>query len=215
MTRPSARLAGVLALATALALTGSVLLFDGGPDRSHGAIVLEWFTEHAVRAKSAALLGMAAMALLAAFAIVFREALWALVVDEAWTTLVVLQASVVFGVIAMISAGAIWSLADQATAGTADAAVAASMWSLSYTLFRFATWGLVIPMAFATPALYRHSTVGQSTAVAAVLAGTALVLPVARPIGLLGVAAWLALTGIALLLPLPVHRSALVPAAHG
>ncbi len=212
-TRVDLRTAGRVALATAVLLALSLVLFGGGPPSTHPQAVLPWFTEHAVQIRVSAALGLVAMAGLVAFAIAFREAMWVFVADRTWTTLVVLQSAAVLGTVAVVAAGIAWSLADQASAGAIGAELAGAQWALGRVLFRVASWGLAVPLAMASIALYRQSSVGQAASLGSAIVVLALVFPGAGAVGIYAFCGWLALVGVALVLS-PKLEQPLVPVPH-
>ena len=212
-TRVDLRTAGRVAFLTAGLLTTSLVLFAGGPPSTHPQAVLPWFTEHAGAVKLSAALGLIAMVGLVAFAIAFREAMWVFVADRTWTTLVVLQSAAVLGTVALVAAGIVWSLADQASAGAVTPELAGSLWALGRILFRVSTWGLAVPLAMASFALYQHSSMGQVAGVASALVILALFFPGAGAVGVYAFCGWLAVVGVALVLS-PKAEQPLVPVAH-
>jgi hypothetical protein len=195
------RLAGLVALVTAVLMIASLVLFSGGPPSPHPNAVLAWYGANAVAVKGAALMWMLAMLGLVAFAVRFREAMWATVADRPWVTVVFLHGAVVFATVAVVSAAVAWALAEQARGGRLSADLAGSMWALERTLLRFATWGFTVPLLAVGLALYRHSLLGQLCTLAGLLVAVTLVVPLTWGAALYAFPVWLAMTGVALLVP--------------
>jgi hypothetical protein len=212
-TRMQLRVAGVLALLTAAFLGGALVAAGGGPPSTHPNGILSWHAGNATQVQLGAVLWLLAMLGLVAFAVAFREAMWASVADRSWATVLFLQGASVFATIAVVSAAMAWSLAHQAGAGTIEADLAATVWSLEQALLRFATWGFTVPLGVVALALFRHSVLGQVCAVAAAVIAAALLVPLTWSAALYAFPAWLLLAAITLLLPWsPAHAS--VPASE-
>lgn len=207
------RVAGVAALLTGGLLAASLALFQGGPPSSHPNAVLAWNAANATVVKISAVTWLLAMLGLVGFAIGFREAMWATVLDRSWMTVLFVQGAGIFATVAVVSAAVGWALADQAGAGVIDADLAGTVWSLETALLRFATWGLTAPLIVVGAALARHSTLGQICAVAAVLVAAALLVPLTWGVGLFAFAAWLGLAGVTLLVPRPIRVDEPAPVA--
>lgn len=201
VTRRDLGMAGLAAILTAGLVTASLVLFGGGPPSPHPNAVLDWYADHALRVQVSALLWLLGMLMLVAFAIGFREAMWATVADRSWITVLFVQGAGVFATVAVVSSAVAWALASQAAAGNIGAELATTVWGVERTMLRFATWGLTAPMLVVSLALYRHSTLGQLCALAAVLVSVGLLVPLTWAPALYAFAAWLALTGATLLVP--------------
>lgn len=203
VTGSDLRMAGVAALLTGGLLAASLVLFQGGPPSSHPNAVLAWNAANAGMIKTSAVTWLLAMLCLVGFAIGFREAMWATVLDRSWMTVLFVQGAGIFATVAVVSAAVGWALADQAAAGVIDADLAGMVWSLETALLRFAAWGLTAPLIVVGVALGRHSTLGQISAVAAVVVAAALLVPLTWGVGLYAFAGWLGLAGVTLLVPRP------------
>lgn len=201
VTRGSIRGAGVLALGTAALLAGSQVLFQGGPPSSNASSLVRWFTAHSTTVPAAAVLWLLAMLGLGIFAVAFREAMWATVLDHPWVTPLFVQGSAVCGTLAVVATAGTWALTTQASAGTIDPVQALTVWEVADALLRFATWGLAPPLVVAAIALWRHSALGHLAAIAGLLLAAALLAPMDRTLVLFGFSAWLGLVGAALLIP--------------
>lgn len=213
VTRSDLRTAGVAALLTGGLLAVSLAMFQGGPPSSHPNAVLAWNAENAPMLKASAVTWLLAMLGLVGFAIGFREAMWATVLDRSWMTVLFVQGAGIFATVAVVSAAVGWALADQAAAGTIDAELAGMVWSVELALLRFASWGLTAPLIVVGAALAHHSTLGQISAVAAVLVAAALLVPLTWGVGLYAFAAWLGLAGVTLLVPRPARTREPAPVA--
>lgn len=205
VTRTEQRLAGVAAIVTAVALATGLVLFGGGPTTDHGGVVRAWFADNATSVRTTALVWLAATVALLVFAIAMREAVWAIVIDRDWAALLFVQGAVGFAAVAAVAAAVLWSLADQAAAGSISAEVAGSLWAVARTLLRFATWGLTVPLIVVGLVLYRYSTLGQFGAVTSVMVAIGLLVPVTWAPSLYAFAAWLVLAGVTFVRPF--HRT--------
>lgn len=208
VTRAHSRSAGILALITAALLTASLVLFQGGPPTSNPPGLLNWFAAESTSIQAAAILWLLAMLALVAFAVGFREAMWATMFDRSWITVLFIQGAAVFATVAVVATAVGWALATQAAAGTIDVELASAVWAVARTLLLFATWGLVAPLLVVSMALWRHSTLGRVGALAAVLVAGALLVPITWAGGLFAFAAWMAFVGATLLVPGSAHVSA-------
>ena len=195
------RMAGVAALITAVMLTVSLALFQGGPPAQNSQAVLDWFTANATLIRVSDITWLLAMLSLVVFAITFRDAMWTTVWDRSWTTVLFIEGAGVFATVAVVSAAIGWALAGRAAAGSIVADTAGVIWAIEQTLIRFATWGLTVPLAVVGLAMYRHSVLGKVTALLAIAIAVTLILPFTWSAGLYALCGWLALAGITLLLP--------------
>lgn len=203
VTRAHSRSAGILALVTAALLTGSLVLFQGGPPSANPAGLLNWFAAESISVQAAAILWLLAMLTLVAFAVGFREAMWATMFDRSWITVLFIQGAAVFATVAVVATAIGWALAAQADAGTIAPDLASSVWEVASTLLLFATWGLTPPLLIVSLALWRHSTMGRVGALSSLLVAAALLVPWTWSVGLFGFAAWIAFVGATLLVPMP------------
>lgn len=204
-TRSHTRAAGIVAMITAAFLTASLVLFQGGPPSSHPNGVLNWFGAESTSVQAAAILWLLAMLGLIAFAVGFREAMWATMFDRSWVTVLFIQGAGVFAMVAVVATAVAWALAGQASAGTIEAPLASTIWAVARTLLHFATWGLTAPLLVVSLALYRHSTLGQVAAFSSVLIAAALLVPFTWTVGLFSFAGWMGLVGLLLVLPTDEH----------
>lgn len=196
VTRTEQRLAGLAAMVTAVALTTGLLVFDGGPPTTHDAAVRTWFAEHATTTRLSALIWLAAAISLVVFAVAVREAIWARVIDRNWAAMLFVQGAVGFAAVSVVSAAILWALADQAAAGAITSEVAGTVWAIDLVLWRFATWGLTVPLIVVGLVLHRYSTLGQFGAVTSVMVAAALLVPVTWAPALHAFSAWLVLAGV-------------------
>lgn len=203
VTRSDLRTAGIAAVLTGGLLATSLVLFQGGPPSPHPNAVLAWHADNAVALRFSAVAWLLAMLGLVGFAIGFREAMWATVLDRSWMTVLFVQGAGIFATVAVVSAAVGWALAGQSAAGSLDAEMASMVWAVELALLRFASWGLTAPLIIVGAALARHSTLGQVSAVAAVLVAAALLVPLTWGVALYAFAAWLGLAGVTLLVPRP------------
>lgn len=201
VTRAHSRSAGILALLTGGLLTASLVLFQGGPPASNPAGLVNWFAAESTLVQASALLWLLAMLSLVAFAVGFREAMWATMFDRSWITVLFIQGAAVFATVAVVATSITWALAAQASAGTIDAQLASAVWGVARTLLLFATWGLVAPLLVVSLALWRHSTMGRVAALSAVVVAAALLVPVTWAGALFAFAAWTGFVGATLLVP--------------
>lgn len=201
VTRSDLRMAGIAAVATSGLLILSLVLFQGGPPSGHPNGVLAWYGREAPLIRLSAVTWLLSMLGLVVFAVGFREAMWATVLDRSWVTVLFVQGAGVFATLAVVAAAIGWALADQAAAGTISAELAGTVWGVERTLLRFASWGLTVPMVVIGLALYRHSALGQICSLAAVIVAGALLMPFSWGVGLYAFAGWLLLAGITLLVP--------------
>jgi hypothetical protein len=206
VTRTEQRLAGIAAIATAVLLTASLVLFKGGPPVSHGGGVRSWYEANAVNVRLSAALWILAMIALVAFAVGLREAMWATMADRGWTVTLFIQGAVVFATVAVVSAAIAWALADQAQAGAISADLAGTVWAVEKTLLRFATWGLTAPLVVVSLILHRHSTMGEIGAVAGLVVAVGLLVPLTWSPAMYAFCAWLAFAGITMTRPVK-HES--------
>ena len=195
------RMAGVAALLTAVLLTVSLALFQGGPPAANAQAVLDWFSANATLVRASDITWLLSMLSLVVFAITFRDAMWTTVWDRSWTTVLFIEGAGVFATVAVVSSAIGWALAGRAAAGSIVADTAGVIWAIEQTLIRFATWGLTVPLAVVGLAMYRHSILGKVTAFLAIGIAVALVLPFTWSAGLYALCGWLALAGVTLLLP--------------
>lgn len=206
VTRRSARGAGVLALVTAVLLLASLLTFAGGPPTTYGGNVLDWFADNALSVHLSTALWLLAVISLVTFAIAFHEAMWATVLDRFWATTFFVQGAAAFAAVAAVAGAVGWALAQQASADAISGELAATVWAIDRALLRFATWGLVVPIVVVAFTIYRHSILGQFTAVVGGLVAVGLIVPFTWYPALFAASVWLALSGVTLLLPLR-HRA--------
>ena len=196
VTRVEQRLAGVAAAGTAIALTAGLVIFGGGPPNRHDGVVLDWFEANAGTVRLSALVWLGAAVAMVVFAVAVREAIWATIIDRNWAAMLFVQGAVGFAAVSVVAAGLLWALADQAAAGAISAEMAGSLWWVDRTLWRFATWGLTVPLLVVGLVLHRYSTLGQFGAVTSVLVAAALLVPATWAPGLYAFAAWLVLAGV-------------------
>lgn len=203
VTRAHSRSAGIVALVTAALLTASMVLFQGGPPASNPSSLLNWFAAESWYVQGASLLWLLAMLALVAFAVGFREAMWATMFDRSWITVLFVQGAAVFATVAVVATAVTWAVTTQAAAGTIEPQLAATVWGVAQTLLLFATWGLTAPLLVISLALWRHSGLGRVAACTAVLVAAALVVPATWAVGLFAFAGWMAFVGMTLLVPAP------------
>lgn len=196
VTRTEQRLAGVAALVTAATLTTGLVLLGGGPPTDHGGAVRTWLAENATTVRLSALVLLGSTVALVVFAVAVREAIWATVIDRNWAAMLFSQGAIGFAAVSAVAAALLWSLADQSAAGTIPADVAGTLWALDRTLWRFATWGLTVPLVVVGLVLHRYSTLGQFGAVTGVMVAVALLVPATWAPALYAFAAWLVLAGV-------------------
>jgi hypothetical protein len=199
VTRSDTTAAGWVAVVAAGFLAASLATGWGSPASTHPNAVLAWQAANAPLLRISSVLWLLAMLGLVVFAISLREALWATVADRSWVTVLFVQGAGVFATIAVVSAAIGWALADLAAAGTIGAELAGAIWSVQRALLRFATWGFIVPLLVVGAALWRHSTLGQLSTVAATFIAVGLLVPITWFAALHATAAWLLLAGIALL----------------
>ena len=210
VTRTEQRLAGVAAVATAAGLTGGLVLFGGGPPTSHDGAVLRWFEVNAGTARLSALVWLGAAIALVVFAVAVREALWATIIDRNWAAMLFTQGAVGFAAVSVVAAGLLWALASESAAGAIPADLAGTLWAVDLTLWRFATWGLTVPLLVVGLVLHRYSTLGQFGAVTSVMVAAALLFPATWAAALYAFAAWLVLAGVTFARP-RLRRKETVP----
>lgn len=215
VTRTEQRFAAAAALATAALLVTGLVLFEGGPPADHGGVVRRWFAQNATAVRVSTLVLMAAAVALVIFAVAVREALWATVIDRNWAPMLFVQGAVGFAAVAVVATAVLWSLADQSSAGTIPADVAATLWAVARTLLRFATWGLTVPLLVVGLILYRYSTLGQFGTVTSVMVAGGLLVPVTWAPSLYAFAAWLALAAATFARPVRRQRRRVVAPAQG
>lgn len=141
VTRTEQRLAGISAAVTAVALTTGLVLLDGGPPNDHGGVVRSYFADNGTTIRASSLVLLAATVSMVIFAVAVREAIWATVIDRNWAAMLFVQGAVGFAAVSAVAAALLWALADQAAAGAISADLAANLWAVDRTLWRFATWG--------------------------------------------------------------------------
>lgn len=196
VTRTEQRLAGAAAVVTAAGLTTGLLLLDGGPPTTHGGAVRVYFAEHATTVRLSALVLLAATIAMVVFAVAVREAIWARVIDRNWAAMLFVQGAVGFAAVSTVAAALLWALAEAAAAGSLSADVAGTLWLVDRTLWRFATWGLTVPLIVVGLVLHRYSTLGQFGAVTSVMVAAGLLVPVTWAPSLYAFSAWLVLAGV-------------------
>ena len=196
VTRTEQRLAAVAACTTAAALAGGLVLFGGGPPNRHDGVVLSWFEANAGTVRASAVVWLGAAVAMVVFAVAVREAIWATIIDRNWAAMLFVQGAVGFAAVSVVAAALLWSLADQAATGAISAQLAGTLWEVDRTLWRFATWGLTVPLLVVGLVLHRYSTLGQFGAVTSVLVAGALIVPTTWAPALYAFAAWLVLAGI-------------------
>ena len=81
---------------------------------------------------------------------------------------------------------------------------------MDLTLWRFATWGLTVPLLVVGLVLHRYSTLGQFGAVTSVMVAAALLFPATWAAALYAFAAWLVLAGVTFARP-RLRRKETVP----
>lgn len=214
VTRTEQRLAGVSAVVTAVALTTGLVLLDGGPPTSHGGAIRSYFAENASTVRASSLVLLAASVSMVIFAVAVREAIWATVIDRNWAAMLFVQGAVGFAAVSAVAAALLWALADQSAAGAITPDLAANLWAVDRTLWRFATWGLTVPLIVVGLVLHRYSTLGQFGAVTSVLVAGGLLVPVTWAPSLYAFSAWLVLAGVTFARPFSrlrhVHHPELV-----
>lgn len=196
VTRTQQRLAALAALATAVPLVLGLALFGEGPPSGSGALTRAYVVEHATTMRITALLWLVAAMAMVVFAVAVREAIWAMIVDRAWAATLFVQGAVGFATVSVVAAALLWALADQAAAGALSADAAGTLWAVDRTLWRFATWGLTVPLIVVGLVLSRYSRLGRLGSVASVLVAAALLVPATWTPALYGFAAWLVLAGL-------------------
>lgn len=201
VTRTEQRLAGAAAMVTAAGLTTGLLLLDGGPPTTHGGAVRVYFAEHATTVRLSALVLLAATIAMLVFSVAVREAIWARVIDRSWAAMLFVQGAVGFAAVSTVAAALLWALAEAAAAGSLSADVAGTLWLVDRTLWRFATWGLTVPLIVVGLVLYRYSTLGQFGAVTSVMVAVGLLVPVTWAPSLHVFSAWLVLAGVTFVRP--------------
>lgn len=207
VTRTDQQLAGAAGFVTAGTLTAGLVLLGGGPPTSHGGAVRTYFVQHGLHVRLAALVLLAASVALVIFAVAVREAIWATVIDRNWAAMLFVQGAVGFAAVSAVAAALLWALADQAAAGTITADVAGTLWAVDRTLWRFATWGLTVPLLIVGLVLHRYSTLGQFGAVTSVMVAVGLLVPATWAPSLYAFAGWLVLAGVVFARPLhPTRR---------
>lgn len=211
VTRTEQRLAGISAAVTAIALTTGLVLLDGGPPNDHGGAVRSYFAENAATIRLSSLVLLGATVSMVIFAVAVREAIWATVIDRNWAAMLFVQGAVGFAAISAVAASVLWALADQAAAGAISADLAANLWAVDRTLWRFATWGLTVPLIVVGLVLHRYSTLGQFGAVTSVLVAGGLLVPVTWAPSLYAFAGWLVLAGVTFTRPFSRIRHARHP----
>lgn len=205
VTRTEQRLAGLAALVTSAALTTGLVLFDGGPPTAHGGAVRTWFSAHATAVRLSALVWLGAAIALVIFAVAVREAIWATMIDRNWAAMLFVQGAVGFAAVSVVSAAVLWAIADQAAAGAIASETAGTLWAVDLTLWRFATWGLTVPLIVVGLVLYRYSTLGQFGAVTSLMVAAGLLVPATWAPSLYAFAAWMVLAGVTFVRPF--HRA--------
>lgn len=213
VTRTHQRLAALAAVATAAPLTLGLVLFGDGPPSGSGSATRTYFVEHATTTRITALLWLVAAMAMVVFAVAVREAIWAMIVDRAWAAMLFVQGAVGFAAVSVVAAALLWALADQAAAGALSADVAGTLWAVDRTLWRFATWGLTVPLIVVGLVLSRYSRLGQLGSIASVLVAAGLLLPATWAPALYGFAAWLVLAGLTFARP-RLRRRQEVPATE-
>jgi hypothetical protein len=196
VTRTHQRLAALAAVATAVPLTLGLVLFGDGPPTGPGRATRSYFVEHATTTRITALLWLVAAMAMVVFAVAVREAIWAIVVDRAWAAMLFVQGAVGFAAVSVVAAALLWAVADQAAAGALSADVAGTLWAVDRTLWRFATWGLTVPLIVVGLVLSRYSRLGQVVGAASIVLAVGLLLPATWGVALYGFAAWLVLAGL-------------------
>ena len=213
VTRVEQRLAGAAAGVTAGALTAGLVLFGGGPPNRHDGVVLDWFEANAGTVRLSALVWLGAAVAMVVFAVAVREAIWATVIDRSWAAMLFVQGAVGFAAVSSVAAALLWAIADQAAAGAVSAEIAGTLWSVDRTLWRFATWGLTVPLLVVGLVLHRYSTLGQFGAVTSVMVAVALLVPATWGPALYAFAGWLLLAGVTFARP-RLRRQEAIPAAE-
>lgn len=196
VTRTEQRLAGVAAGVTAGSLVAGLVLFGGGPPNHHDGVVLTWFRANAGTVRASALVWLGAAIAMVVFAVAVREAIWATIIDRNWAAMLFVQGAVGFAAVSVVAAALLWTLGDQAAAGAIPQDVAGTLWAVDRTLWRFATWGLTVPLLVVGLVLHRYSTLGQFGAVTSVMVAAALLVPTTWAPALYAFAGWLLLAGI-------------------
>ncbi len=196
VTRTEQRLAGLAAVVTASALTAGLVLLDGGPPNDHGGAIRTYFAENATTLRASSLVLLGATVSMVIFAVAVREAIWATVIDRNWAAMLFVQGAVGFAAISAVAAALLWALADQSAAGAISSDLAANLWAVDRTLWRFATWGLTVPLIVVGLVLHRYSTLGQFGAVTSVMVAIGLLVPATWAPSLYAFSAWLVLAGV-------------------
>lgn len=196
VTRTHQRMAAFAAAATAAPLTLGLALFGDGPPSGASGATRSYFVEHATTTRITALLWLVAAMAMVVFAVAVREAIWAVIIDRAWAAMLFVQGAVGFAAVSVVAAALLWALADQAAAGALSADVAGTLWAVDRTLWRFATWGLVVPLVVVGLVLSRYSRLGQVVGAASMVLAVGLLLPATWASSLYGFAAWLVLAGL-------------------
>ena len=213
VTRVEQRLASAAAGVTASSLTAGLVLFGGGPPNRHDGVVLDWFEANAGTVRVSALVWLGAAIAMVVFAVAVREAIWATVIDRNWAAMLFVQGAVGFAAVSTVAAALLWALADQAAAGAMSAEMAGALWSVDRTLWRFATWGLTVPLLVVGLVLQRYSALGRFGAVTSVLVAGALFVPATWWSALYGFAGWLLLAGLTFARP-RLRRQEPIPASE-
>lgn len=196
VTRTDQQLAGAAGFVTAGTLTAGLVLLGGGPATSHGGAVRTYFVQHGLQVRLAALALLAACVALVIFAVAVREAIWATIIDRNWAAMLFVQGAMGFAAVSAVAAAILWALADQTAAGTLTAEVTGDLWTVDRTLWRFATWGLTVPLLIVGLVLHPYSTLGQFSAVTSVMVAAGLLVPTTWAPSLYAFAGWLVLAGI-------------------
>lgn len=215
MSRTEQRFAGLAAFVTAVLFAAGLVLFDGGPPTKHGGVVRAWFAENAAEVRLSALIWLAASIALVIFAVAVREASWTRVLDRPWVGLLFVQGAVGFAAVAVVASSVLWALADQASAGAIPADLAGTLWAVAWTLLRFATWGLAVPLIVVGLILYRYSTLGQFATVTSFMVAGGLLVPITWAPSLYAFCAWLVVAAVTFARPLRRHRRVPDPASVG
>jgi hypothetical protein len=134
------------------------------------------------------------------------------VLDRHWATVLFVQGAVGFAAVTVVASAILWAVAEQSAAGAITADGAGTLWAVGRTLWRFATWGLTVPLVVVGLVLHRYSTLGRLAGVVGVVVACGLLVPATWSLSLYGVVAWLVLAGLTFLAP-HVRRSASLPAA--
>lgn len=201
VARSDLRFAGLAALVTAALLAAHAISYAGGPQTERASTVLAWHVNHQTEARVAAILWLIAMLSFVVFAIAFREAMWASIIDRHWISTGFVQGAGVFATIAVIWAAMSWALAIAAGSGDFEATEIALLWTVAAAFKQFAMYGLVAPLLLVGVTLLRHSVAGRVLAVAALGISVTLIAPPYSGWALPALAGWLAATGLVLVVP--------------